>query len=237
MPVSKGLSKMSSNLTVASSVSLNRYAEPNDKLDWSVPYLSDKHVKMYETCNKYRSEQTQAHFDYIATNYEGMYLRMGYPDPEYVSNYVAKLAKKAGLGTEAKIIDLACGTGLVGKNLNSHGFKNIVGLDISPSMLEEASDKGVYSELHEHTLGNPQDFPSQFKNKFDFVTCAGLINNNHMDYLLFEEMLLSVKKGGHAVFAARFSYMGRYWYDQVIKDMHDSGRWNLVATETFFKYD
>lgn len=50
-------------------------------------------------------------------------------------------------------------------------------------------------------------------------------------------MLMSVKKGGYAVFAARFSYMGHYWYDQVVKDMHESGRWNLLATETFFKYD
>lgn len=40
-----------------------------------------------------------------------------------------------------------------------------------------------------------------------------------MDYLLFEEMLLSIKKGGYVVFAARFSYMGLYWYDQVIKEM------------------
>merc|ERR1712066_697262 len=104
-------------------------------------------------------------------------------------------------------------------------------------MLEEAANKGVYKELDEHTLGNPEEFPEKFKNKFDFVTCAGLINNNHMDYLLFEEMLLSVKKGGFVVFAARFSYMGKYWYDSVIKEMHDSGRWTLLATETFFKYD
>ena len=55
-------------------------------------------------------------------------------------------------------------------------------------MLEEASNKGVYSELHEQTLGNPKEFPAGFKNKFDFVTCAGLVNNNHMDYLLFEEI-------------------------------------------------
>jgi len=104
-------------------------------------------------------------------------------------------------------------------------------------MLEEASNKGIYSELHEHTLGNPADFPNQFKNKFDFVTCAGLVNNNHMDYLLFEEMLLSVKKGGYMIFAARFSYMGHYWYDPIIKELHEDGRWNLIATDTFFKYD
>jgi hypothetical protein len=67
-------------------------------------------------------------------------------------------------------------------------------------MLEEASNKGVYSELHEHTLGNPAEFPNQWKNKFDFATCAGLVNNNHMDYQIFEEMLLSVKKGGYLIF-------------------------------------
>jgi len=58
-----------------------------------------------------------------------------------------------------------------------------------------------------------------------------------MDYLLFEEMLLSVKKGGHIVFASRYSFMGTYWYDKIIKEMHDNGRWKLVATDTFFKYD
>lgn len=225
-------------MTNTSSVSLNVYAEPADKLDWSEKYLTDKHVRMYETCNKYAKEYTREHFDYVAENYEGMYLRMGYPDPKYVANFVAKVAKKEHLPLAgAKIIDFACGTGLVGKYLHEHGFRNIVGVDVSPNMLEEASNKCVYSELHEHTLGNPEEMPVQWKNHFDFVTCAGLINNNHMDYLLFEEMLLSIKKGGYAVFAARFSYMGLYWYDQVIKEMQESGRWKLIATDTFFKYD
>ena len=195
-------------------------------------------MRMYETCNKYSKTLVREHFDYVAENYEGMYLRMGYPDPKFVANYVAKLARKDKMSiADVKVVDFACGTGLIGKYLHESGFKNTVGLDVSPNMLEEASNKGVYSELHEHTLCEPEDFPGQFKNKFDFVTCAGLINNNHMDYQLFEEMLLSIKKGGYAVFAARFSYMGLYWYDQIIKEMQESGRWKLIATETFFKYD
>ena len=36
---------------------------------------------MYETCNKYSKAYAQLHYDYVASNYEGMYLRMGYPDP------------------------------------------------------------------------------------------------------------------------------------------------------------
>jgi len=85
-------------------------------------------------------------------------------------------------------------------------------------MLQEASDKCVYRDLTEHTLGeNPDDLPQRFKNQHDFVTCAGLINNNHQDYLIFEEMLLSCKKGGYVIFAARYSMMGKYWYDNIIK--------------------
>lgn len=135
-------------------------------------------------------------------------------------------------------MDLGCGTGLIGKYLSPSGYSNIVGLDISPGMLEECSKSGVYSELHEHTLGqDPNDLPMQFRNKFDYVVCSGLINNNYMDYLLFEEMMLSVKKGGYIVFSSRYSFMGKYWYDNIIKEMHDNGRWKLVATDTFFKYD
>jgi len=136
------------------------------------------------------------------------------------------------------VLDLGCGTGLIGKHLAKKGFKTIVGLDISPNMLEEASNKGVYSELHEHTLGeDPNSLPDQFKNKFDYVVASGLINNNHMDYLLFEEMLLSVKKGGFIVFATRFSYMGMLWYDSILKEIHEAGRWKLKATDSYFKYD
>lgn len=31
--------------------------------------------------------------------------------------------------------------------------------------------------------------------------------------------------------------MGKYWYDDIIQEMHKSMRWKLIATECFFKYD
>lgn len=31
--------------------------------------------------------------------------------------------------------------------------------------------------------------------------------------------------------------MGKYWYDDVIQELHKSMRWKLIGTETFFKYD
>lgn len=59
------------------------------------------------------------HYDHIASNYEGMYLRMGYPDPKYVATYVTKFAEKNKQDpAKVKVLDMACGTGLVGKYLS-----------------------------------------------------------------------------------------------------------------------
>jgi hypothetical protein len=58
-----------------------------------------------------------------------------------------------------------------------------------------------------------------------------------MDYKIFEEMLLATKKGGIIVFAARYSYVGEYWYDEIIFQMEKEGRWEFLKSEAFFKYD
>jgi len=105
---------------------------------------------------------------------------------------------------------------MIAEALKPYGFTNIVGFDVSPGMLEVASDKGIYAALEEYELGDPDQFPDQYKNKFDCVVCAGLINNNHLDYRVFEEMTYALKKGGYAIFAARFSYMGSFWYNEVL---------------------
>merc|ERR1719409_208189 len=138
---------------------------------------------------------------------------------------------------EIRILDLACGTGLVGKYLAQEGFKNVEGVDISSGMLQEAAYKNCYSRLEEFDILDIDEYPARLKNKFDVVTCAGVINNNHMDYRLFEDMIMSVKKGGLLIFAARYSFMGSYWYEDVLERMEADNRIKAVATDKFFKYN
>jgi len=117
----KGHSRLSSSLdglTNASSMITDRYNIEAEVLDWNVPHLTDKHKKMYDSCNKYHKENTQLHFDFLASNYEGMYLRMGYPDPKFISTYATKFCEKNKWDpAKVKVLDMACGTGLVGKYL------------------------------------------------------------------------------------------------------------------------
>lgn len=120
----------------------------------------------------------------MAPNYEGALKRAGYPDPQKCADYVDKLAKHFGMTKNAKILDFACGTGLVGQCLKQHGFSNIIGLDVSQNMLDIAKQKKAYVALEKVQLGQTDfygTFPPLLRGKADIVTCRSLIKGNPMD--------------------------------------------------------
>lgn len=152
-------------------------------------HFSKDHVREFERYNKFDKTKCAQHFDNAALNYEGVYLRAGYPDPWKCAEFVDELANEMGLGKKAEILDMACGTGLVGQALNEKGFTNIQGCDISEKMLEVASAKDVYKSLDQVELGQKdfiETFPIPYKSRFDFITCAGFLNNNQIDAEVFE---------------------------------------------------
>ena len=69
-----------------------------------------------ERCNKYKQNDVKRHFDFIAKNYEGLYNRAGWPDPEQVAEMVKQFTK-GKVNEEFRVADFGCGTGLIGKHL------------------------------------------------------------------------------------------------------------------------
>ena len=132
---------------------------------------------------------------------------------------------------------MGCGTGLVGKYLAEYGFQQIDGIDASSGMLVEAGTKRVYKDLVELFLGAPQTFPVQFHDKYDFVTASGILADNHLDCSVFEEMLLSLKTGGHAIFTTRTEYLTKYGYGPYMEKLEQEGKWKFVRRDTFIKYN
>ena len=59
---------------------------------------------------------------------------------------------------DGMILDAGAGTGGVGELLHHQGFLNLVGIDISSGMLNEALKKNVYSDLRVGILGEDLDF-------------------------------------------------------------------------------
>ncbi|XP_074778825.1 methyltransferase-like protein 27 isoform X2 [Athene noctua] len=54
---------------------------------------------------------------------------------------------------EARLLDVACGTGLVARELHRRGFRCLHGVDGSVGMLERARSTGLYRQLRRCVLG------------------------------------------------------------------------------------
>jgi len=65
---------------------------------------------------------------------------------EYSRQYAAGLA----IGP---LLDLGCGTGLVGVALSDIAMAELVGVDLSPRMIEAAEEKNIYHALHVGEIG------------------------------------------------------------------------------------
>jgi predicted TPR repeat methyltransferase len=183
----------------------------------------------------FKQENIAEHYDELSNHYEDIYLMVGYHDPLKC----AELTKEIfGESTEDKqVLDMGCGTGLVGQYLKERGFKHVVGVDASKGMLEKAKEKESYSELKELFLGLPDTFPEEYRGRFDAITAAGILAEGHLDNKVFDEMILALKTGGYAIFATRTMYLEQYSYAQGIKKLEDEGKWKQIKEIKFWRYD
>ena len=90
-------------------------------------------------------------FDQYAERFDtSLVEKLAYRVPEQIAQALAQ----AGAGSFAHVVDLGCGTGLMGERLR-HSASFIEGYDISAQMLKRAQAKGVYDRL---TLQDLQTF-------------------------------------------------------------------------------
>jgi predicted TPR repeat methyltransferase len=92
-------------------------------------------------------------FDGLAPRFEQHLVQdLGYRVPEALAQLVRpRLQDLRGAGAPARVIDLGCGTGMVGIALASAGAE-ITGVDLSPRMLGIAAERGAYAHLEQGEL-------------------------------------------------------------------------------------
>ena len=95
--------------------------------------------------------------------------------------------------TDNPILDVGAGTGLVGECLYKMGHKKIIGIDISPEMLEQAKSKECYSSLMEADVTRKIPLKS---NSIGAIVSAGTFTHGHVGADAFDELLRITKPGG-----------------------------------------
>ncbi len=131
----------------------------------------------------------------------------------------------------ARILDAGAGTGLVGKILYDLGYQDLVAMDLSQGMLEEARSKQVYQEFHQMVMGEPLGFSSD---AFDAVVSVGVLTVGHAPASSLDELVRITRPGGFIAFSLRPDMYQDAGFKEKQQALEDQGLWRLTeVTDPF----
>ena len=164
--------------------------------------------------------------------YEEEFSNFGYTTPPQVA---MKGIKFLGTNTkDTKVLDFACGTGLVAAAMVTQGFKGeIYGLDGSVGMLGVARRKGIYRNLKEKIVvpGTRLDYEDC---SFDGVfNCGGFAEDQLLPGVI-PELLRVVKRDGVVVMTTRYNDPPMEYqkmFDSQVKVLEKRRLWRKASLE------
>ena len=167
-------------------------------------------------------------YDWWAKNYDtDLDEGFGWLGPQRAVEFLARYVPK-----EARILDAGAGTGLVGELLVKQGYTDLVAMDLSLGMLEEARTKNVYREYHQMVMGEPLDYTTD---SFDAVISVGVLTVGHAPASSLDELVRITKPGGHIVFSLRPDVYKDSGFKEKQDALEAEGKWQLVEVSEEFQ--
>ncbi|XP_026183779.1 methyltransferase-like protein 27 [Mastacembelus armatus] len=162
-----------------------------------------------------------------ADNYDQDVAVLDYRAPGLAANIIS--SHFTGDREAAVVLDVACGTGLVAKQMRRHGFGHFVGIDGSEAMLNLARESGSYQDLKQCMLGE-DPLPAQC-NSFDVVVIVGALSVGQVPVGVVRELCKSAKPGGYVCMTTRSNHDNVEYkadLERELKQMKEEGLWSCV---------
>ena len=148
--------------------------------------MQESHKRVQWVNESTSDKELEERYDQWAAEYDkDLAEEFAWNSPQKASDLFSKHVDRS-----AKILDAGAGTGLVGECLARAGYGNLVAMDLSRGMLEEAKGKNVYNGFHQMVLGGPLDFSTD---EFDAVISVGVLTQGHASANSFDELVRITK--------------------------------------------
>jgi SAM-dependent methyltransferase len=151
----------------------------------------------------------------------------GWLGPQRAVEFFARHVPKV-----ARILDAGAGTGLVGELLTRRSYNNLVAMDLSSGMLEEARKKNAYREFHQMVMGEPLNFATD---SFGAVISVGVLTVGHAPASSFDELIRITKPGGYIVFSLRPDVYRDSGFKEKQDALESERKWKLVEVSEEFQ--
>ena len=166
------------------------------------------------------ADQLRERYDVWAADYDNDLGDLRWSAPQACVDRCSRFAVP-----EAEILDAGCGTGLVGVALAAIGYTRIIGVDLSPGMLERSAARGVYAELHQGSLLDRLPFADD---RFGSVVSVGVFTHGHVEGSAFAELARVTASGGHVSITFRDDSFDDLGYRTEQQRLIDDGTWESV---------
>ncbi|XP_060074072.1 methyltransferase-like protein 27 [Ylistrum balloti] len=139
----------------------------------------------------------------------------------------------------ALVLDVAAGTGFLGKELQLKGFRNLHALDPSTKMLKKADTKNVYQKFINDFISEEPLIQVE-ADTYDIVASSGGMGQSHIPAGALWEMLRITRKGGFIILVMREEYLRHPVYDGILEvlmeNMEKTRKWKMIKKRIISKY-
>lgn len=156
-------------------------------------------------------------YDDWAATYNETLADWDYRAPSYAARLLRSRIPPASV-----IVDAGCGTGLAGMALRAADFTGpIDGIDISPSSLQQAEQRGVYRHL---ATANLQALPLDIADAtYDGLVCIGVLTYVPDSEAVLREFARIVRPGGTVPVTQRDDLYRERAFGETIEALADAG--------------
>ena len=166
-----------------------------------------------------------------AATYEDDFVRpRGYVYHENVAALFARQQNRR----DGLVLDVGCGTGIVGEALRALGQTRIDGLDLSPEMLAKATGKRVYANLIEADL--TQEIPLA-DGVYDGVVSAGTFTHGHVGPAALAKLLRVAAAGAQFALGINAEHYEQHGFAAAFAELWAAGLITEPATEQVRIYE
>jgi predicted TPR repeat methyltransferase len=148
--------------------------------------------------------------------------QLGYVAPRHAARAFAA----AFPHPDGQVLDVGCGTGLVGRELRDLGYRNVDGLDISPDMLRVASEKAIYDRVMEGDLTERLPLGDD---SYDAIVCVGTFTHGHVGPDGLGELIRVIRPGGPITFTVNDGVYDDHGYDDALATLETDGIARVAA--------